>query len=756
MSASSSYDTTKFPVWKAFDDGGVSGSKSYWISGGSTYSLGPGAGTHIGSVASGEYLQIQTPAPYQLQNYRLFGSSNHYLSSFAILGSSDLQTWTTIDQRTNQDCRGEQTFIAPAQTATFLYFRLIITQDQTTEGSNYTVVSNFAPVFTDGTGGSTNADWNATSGSTQILNKPTKLTQFTNDLTGSSGDWNVPGALTANTSINVPNGGTNVLNLGSNLTKETNAGKIGYALLTTGGLDIVGAGTAAGSRVVKLWDNVTVPGTLAVAGSISTPALTVAGASVFAQVNADWNATSGVAQILNKPTSVGGGGGGGGGSFAMPAMTSNTGNGYTVSASSTCSATYPAWNAFDSSQATYWFSGSAYYSTTGSATYQQGNYIGNVSTGGVAGEYLQIQTPAQFILLSYSLYASYYDYLNDFSIMGSNDLSTWTTIDTRTNQNCRTQQTYTAPAQTTAFTYFRLIISRDVSTTTGQDCAPVSNFAPVFSSVAVADWNATSGSTQILNKPTKLTQFTNDLTGSSGDWNVPGALTANTSINVPNGGTNVLNLGSNLTKETNAGKIGYALLTTAGLDIVGAGTAAGSRVVKLWDNVIIPGNLSVTGTATTGALTSSSITTSGTASTGALTSSSITTSGTASTGALTSSSITATALLTANTGVNVLGSNVLNFGSNVTKESNAGKIGYQTIDVGYLNIIGAGTSVGTRQTKFYDNVTVNQDTNINRNLAVTGRHAAGRKPIYQGVHSERVRACRRGIQFIHLAVGCHR
>ena len=40
-----------------------------------------------------------------------------------------------------------------------------------------------------------NADWNATSGLAQILNKPTKLTQFTNDLTGSSAAWNVPSTL---------------------------------------------------------------------------------------------------------------------------------------------------------------------------------------------------------------------------------------------------------------------------------------------------------------------------------------------------------------------------------------------------------------------------------------------------------------------------------------------------------------------------------------------------------------------------------
>lgn len=53
----------------------------------------------------------------------------------------------------------------------------------------------------------------------------------------------------------------NTLEFGKNVSgKEANAGKIGYQTFTTGALDIVGAGTASGSRSVKLWDNVTVSG----------------------------------------------------------------------------------------------------------------------------------------------------------------------------------------------------------------------------------------------------------------------------------------------------------------------------------------------------------------------------------------------------------------------------------------------------------------------------------------------------------------
>lgn len=50
-------------------------------------------------------------------------------------------------------------------------------------------------------------------------------------------------------------------------------------------------------------------------------------------------------------------------------------------------------------------------------------------------------------------------------------------------------------------------------------------------------------------------------------------------------GTRVLEFGKGETKETNAGKIGYKTFSS-GLDIVGAGTSSGSRVVRLYDYAI--------------------------------------------------------------------------------------------------------------------------------------------------------------------------
>lgn len=55
----------------------------------------------------------------------------------------------------------------------------------------------------------------------------------------------------------------------------------------------------------------------------------------------------------------------------------------------------------------------------------------------------------------------------------------------------------------------------------------------------------------------------------------------------------------------------------------------------------------------------------------------------------------------------IYGAYSLEFGRNVAgKQTDAGKIGYQTFTAGYLDIIGAGTTIGSRNIKMSDNLTV--------------------------------------------------
>jgi hypothetical protein len=60
-----------------------------------------------------------------------------------------------------------------------------------------------------------------------------------------------------------------------------------------------------------------------------------------------------------------------------------------------------------------------------------------------------------------------------------------------------------------------------------------------------------------------------------------------------------------------------------------------------------------------------------------------------------------------NNGVYVPGANIIEFGVGVSgKEANAGKMGYQTYTSGALDIVGAGTTGGSRKVKLWDNVEI--------------------------------------------------
>lgn len=93
------------------------------------------------------------------------------------------------------------------------------------------------------------------------------------------------GVITTSAGINIV--GNQTLNFGSDQTKATNAGSIGYQVDTAGALDIYGAGTAVGSRNLQLWDNIAVSGISTFAGKLNvnggavvTGGLTVDGKAV--------------------------------------------------------------------------------------------------------------------------------------------------------------------------------------------------------------------------------------------------------------------------------------------------------------------------------------------------------------------------------------------------------------------------------------------------------------------------------------------
>ena len=166
-----------------------------------------------------------------------------------------------------------------------------------------------------------NADWNATSGAGQILNKPeipivpTNVSAFTNDanyITSAdvpaqvNADWNATSG--AGQILNKPelfSGNYNDLTnkpeiptVPTNVSAFTNDANY----ITTADVPAqVNADWNATSGAGQILNKPTIPTVPTNVSAFTNDANYITSADVPAQVNADWNATSGAGQILNKP-----------------------------------------------------------------------------------------------------------------------------------------------------------------------------------------------------------------------------------------------------------------------------------------------------------------------------------------------------------------------------------------------------------------------------------------------------------------------
>jgi hypothetical protein len=264
---------------------------------------------------------------------------------------------------------------------------------------------------------------------------------------------------------------------------------------------------------------------------------------------------------------------------------------------------------------------------------------------------------------------------------------------------------------------------------------------------------------------------------------------------------NIIDFGYGVTKDANAGRIGYQRFIPGCLDIVGAGTTAGDRRVVIYDKLglntnpvnatfqvsgsgLFSGDVTINGTSTSigsrlvgspdaspsgnfwiglrgtgteiqrlaiginGDSTTgdvSFVTISKTLNLSGLTGSRVLTIDTSNN--VGSSSVTTTTLgyLDATSSIqgqlNALSSNfanylplgggvlsgtlgitsnnIIDFGFGVTKEGNAGRIGYQRFTAGCLDIVGAGTTAGDRRVFIYDKLGVGVNPS-SANLQVSG------------------------------------
>lgn len=165
------------------------------------------------------------------------------------------------------------------------------------------------------------------------------------------------------------------------------------------------------------------------------------------------------------------------GSAGLTESATNTSSGYINIAISPDPSGLGALKAFDSNATTFWenFSGTAVsngYSTSGT-------YVGTVSSGGAFftttgtagtydGEWLQIQMPTGMVLQNYSIQGrSGYEATrtpSTFVILGSNDGTTWTLLDTQSGVAASSYASQTvvyftiASPGATTYTYFRMVV----------------------------------------------------------------------------------------------------------------------------------------------------------------------------------------------------------------------------------------------------------------------------------------------------------
>ena len=462
-----------------------------------------------------------------------------------------------------------------------------------------------------------NADWNATSGAGQILNKPeiptvpTNVSAFTNDanyITSTdvpaqvNADWNATsGAGQILNKPEIPTVPTNVSAFANDANYITSADVPAQVNAdwnaTSGAGQILNKPELFSGNYNDLTNKPSIPTVPINVSAFTNDANYITSADVPAQVNADWNATSGAGQILNKPE--------------IPTVPTNV-SAFTNDANYITSADVPAqvnadWNATSGAgqilNKPELFSGNyndltnrpeiPTVPTNVSAFTNDANYITSADVPAQVNADWNATSGAGQILNKPELFSGNYNDLTNKPAIPTvptnvsaftNDANYITSADVPAQVNADWNATSGAGQ----------ILNKPAIPTVPTNVSAFTNDANYITSADVpaqvnADWNATSGAGQILNKPaiptvpTNVSAFTNDanyITSAdvpvqvNADWNATSG--AGQILNKPelfdgnyNNLTNTPDLNSYITDETQT-------LT----DVVALGNSAGNRQIK--------------------------------------------------------------------------------------------------------------------------------------------------------------------------------
>ncbi|MBO4874008.1 MAG: InlB B-repeat-containing protein [Bacteroidales bacterium] len=290
-----------------------------------------------------------------------------------------------------------------------------------------------------------NADWNATSGAGQILNKPELFSGNYNDLT------NKPAIPTVPTNVSAFTNDANYItsaDVPAQVNADWNA--------TSGAGQILNKPELFSGNYNDLTNRPEIPVVPTNVSAFENDAQYITSADVPAQVNADWNATIGAGQILNKPT--------------IPTVPTNV-SAFTNDANYITSADVPAQVNAD------------WTATSGAGQILNKPEIPTVPTNVSA-------------------------FTNDANYITSADVPAQVNADwnatSGAGQILNKPEIPTVPTNVSAFT-------NDANYITSADVPAQVN----------ADWNATSGAGQILNKPELFSGNYNDLTNKPAIPTVP-------------------------------------------------------------------------------------------------------------------------------------------------------------------------------------------------------------------------------------------
>lgn len=200
---------------------------------------------------------------------------------------------------------------------------------------------------------------------------------------------------------------------------------------------------------------------------------------------------------VNNSTGSGSGSGSGSALQAYPpvgmtsascSLTASYGSGTYVASSSTSSgSTALGFKCFDKDNSTYWES----VAVKNDGTYWSGaSYVGTVSTtytgGSQKGEWIQLQTPSAIVVQQLTVLGRYIGEVwtnrtpKNFTLLGSNNGSTWSLIATSSNNSYTTGNTTTITLtrnNSTAYSYHRMVIYTIQSSTATYNCINIAELA---------------------------------------------------------------------------------------------------------------------------------------------------------------------------------------------------------------------------------------------------------------------------------------